>query len=240
MKLSHHWQSGTALTLAIVMTGSIGAPLGLARSVAAAPVYRTGQVFPPSWRTNPSNSTPNRTPSGWGYRSIIAAGTIIPTSYEKDKIVVMPTETADLTLTVANDIRSGGGVVLIPAGSEIKGQLRPTSGGTQFVAEELILANGDRYPIDATSDVITQRETITKRSDPKIFQGVAIGAVAASILGEIFGDIELWQVLGGAGVGALGSLLIRNRNQVEVITIDPATDLNLQLKSDFVLNPRSV
>jgi hypothetical protein len=40
-------------------------------------------------------------------------------------------------------------------------------------------------------------------------------------------------VLGGAGVGALGSLLIRNRDQVEVIVVDPATDLNLYLESDF-------
>ncbi|WNZ24040.1 hypothetical protein HJG54_15015 [Leptolyngbya sp. NK1-12] len=241
MKLTPRWQSSTALALALAMTGSVLAPLGWARSVAAADTNRIAQVFPPEWRNNlPPRSTPGRVPDSWGYRSIIRAGTIIPTSYERDKIVVTPTETAELTLTVASDIRSAGGTVLIPAGSEINGELRPTSGGTQFVAEELVLDNGERYPIEATSDVITRRETITRRSDPEIFQGVAIGAVAASILGEIFGNVELWQVLGGAGVGALGSLLIRNRERVEVIVVDPATDLDLQLESDFVLNPRSV
>jgi hypothetical protein len=241
MKLTPRWQSGTALTLAIAMTGSVLAPLSLAHSAAAAEATRIAQVFPPEWRNNrPPRSTPGRVPDTWGYRSIIRAGTIIPTSFDKDKIIVTPTETAEVTLTVASDIRSTGGTVLIPAGSEIEGKLRPTSGGTQFVAEELVLDNGDRYPIEATSDVITRRETITRRSDPEIFQGVAIGAVAASILGEIFGDIEIWQVLGGAGLGALGSLLIRNRERVEVIVIDPATDLDLQLESDFVLNPRSV
>lgn len=240
MKLTPRWQAGTALSLAIAMTGSVLVPLGLAGSVSAAEGYRIAQVFPPSWRTNPQRPTPGRTPDSWGYRSIVQRGTIIPTSYDKDKIVVTPTETAEITLTVATDIRSSGGVVLIPAGSKIEGALRPTTDGTQFVAEELVLDNGERYPIEATSDVITRRETITRQSDPKIFQGVAIGAVAASVLGELLGEIEIWQVLGGAGLGALGSLLIRNRDRVEVISIDPATDLDLQLESDFVLNPRSV
>lgn len=247
MTLSKRWQSGTALGLAIAMTTSTVASLAWARSVAAAQVdrsgtvYRIAQVLPPSWRNDRPSRYPNPTtplPDSWRGRSVVRSGTVIPTSYEKEKIVVTPTETSDLTLTVASDIRSLGGTVLIPQGSEIKGELRPTSGGTQFVAEELILENGDRYAIDATSDIITRREVITRRSDPRWFEGVAIGAVAASVLGEIFGDIELWQVLGGAGLGALGSLLIRNREEVEVIVIDPTTDLELRLQSDFELtNP---
>lgn len=234
---SQHWQTGTALTLAIAMTTSMVSSLALARSVAAAQVYRSAQVFPPSWRNDRPSSTPSSTPlpDSWRGRSVIRAGTVIPTSYEKDKIVVTPTETADVTLTVANDIRSYGGTVIIPEGSEIKGELQPVSGGTQFVAKELILPNGDSYTFDAVSDVITRREIITRRSNPKWLEGVAIGAVAASVLGEIFGDIELWQVLGGAGIGALGSVLIRNREKVEVIVVEPATDLNLELQSDFTL-----
>ncbi|MFM7427280.1 MAG: hypothetical protein ACKO7W_20155 [Elainella sp.] len=231
------WQSHTALSLSFAMMASLLAPWGWAQS-ARATEYRSAQVFPPSWRTD----RPNRGGSGSSssYGSILRAGTVIPTRYDKEQIVVTPTETADLTLTVDSDIRSAGGSVLIPAGSQITGALRPTSDGTQFVANELILDNGDRVPLDARSAVITRRETITKRSDPRIFEGVAIGAVAASILGEIFGQVELWQVLGGAGVGALGSLLIRNRQTVEVITIDPATDLDLQLETDFIRNPRSL
>jgi hypothetical protein len=225
-----HWQGSTALTLSFAMMTSLVAPLNWADSVSAHELYRTAQLLPPSLR----NDRPDRSGSGnYGSYRGIRAGTIIPTRYDKDSIVVTPTETADLTLIVDADIRAGSGAVLIPAGSQIKGALRPTSDGTQFVASELILENGDRFPIDARSDVISRRETISKRSDPRIFEGVAIGAVAASILGEIFGQVELWQVLGGAGVGALGSLLIRNRQTVEVITINPATDLDLQLESDF-------
>ncbi len=238
MKLSRRLQSGTALSLALAMAASTATSISLAHSVSAAEAYRVAQVFPPSWRNDrPSQGRPGTLPNQWS-SSVLPTGTIIPTSYEKDKIVVTPTETADLTLDVSEDIRSPRGLVIIPAGSQIKGQLQPTSNGTQFVAQELILDNGDRYEIDATSDVIDRREVVNKRSDPRWFEGVAIGAVAASVLGEIFGNIELWQVLGGAGLGALGSLLIRNRNEVEVIVIDPATDLNLQLQSNFDLNHR--
>ena len=154
--------------------------------------------------------------------------------------MVTPTETAKITLTVDDDIRSASGAVIIPANSKIEGELRPSGDGTQFVAQELVLDNSNRYSIDASSDLITRRETISKRSDPRWFEGIAIGAVAASVLGEVLGKIQLWQVLGGAGVGALGSLLIRNNNQVEVIVVDPATDLNLRLNSDFLRNPNAI
>lgn len=229
------WQAGTALTLTIAMTASTLAPLLLAQKAAA-------QVFPPSWRNDlpRTNPSPGSYPNTWRNRNVIPEGTRIPTRYDKDKIVVTPTETNEVTLTVDTDIRSLDGAVLIPEGSEIRGELRPTSNGTQFVAEELILENGDRYNFDATSAIITRRETITKRSNPKWLEGAAIGAVASSVLAEILGDIEIWHVLGGAGLGALASVLIRNREEVEVIVVDPATDLDLRLESDFALDQRSV
>jgi hypothetical protein len=191
----------------------------------------------------PNNGYPTNYPNNgypdsysWNYRSILPGGTAIPTSYNKEKIFVTPTETSEVTLKVADNVRSPAGNVIIPAGSQIKGKLRPVSEGTQFIAEQLILGNNQRYRIDASSGLITRRETISRQSDPKIFQGVAIGAVASAILGEIFGRVQLWQVLGGAGVGALGSLLIRDHKQVEVISIDPTTDLTLRLNSDFDLS----
>lgn len=235
------WQASTALTLTIALTASTLTPLLWART-AAAQSNRIAQVFPPSWRNDlprTSPSSPGGLPNTWRNRAVVPAGTLIPTRYDKDKIVVTPTETSEVTLTVATNVRSLDGAVFIPAGSEIRGELRPTSDGTQFVAEELILEDGDRYNFDATSEIITRRETITKRSNPKWLEGAAIGAVASSVLAEILGDIEIWHVLGGAGLGALASVLIRDRDQVEVIVVDPATDLDLRLESDFALDQRS-
>jgi hypothetical protein len=230
------WQASTALTLTIALTASTLTPLLLAQRAAA-------QVFPPSWRNDLPRTNPNSPgglPNTWRNRNLIPEGTRISTRYDKDKIVVTPTETSEVTLIVDADVRSFDGAVFIPEGSEIRGELRPTSNGTQFVAEELILENGDRYNFDATSEIITRRETITKRSNPKWLEGAAIGAVASSVLAEILGDIEIWHVLGGAGLGALASVLIRNREEVEVIVIDPTTDLDLRLESDFAFDQRSV
>lgn len=241
-----YWQASTALSLSIAMTASTATSLLWVPSAQSRPLARwtgqperIGQVFPPTWRNDlPPRDPPGTLPYERRDPSVIPAGTLLPTRYDKDKIVVTPTETSEITLTVDADVRSWGGSVLIPAGSEIAGELRPTDNGTQFVAETLILANGDRYSLDADSEVITRRETITKQSNPKWLEGAAIGAVASSVLAELLGNIEIWHVLGGAGLGALASLLIRDREKVEVIVIDPTTDLDLKLQSDFALNQR--
>jgi hypothetical protein len=209
------WKSSTALTLAVTMASSVVLPLSLLQPATAATPYLVSQRFPDSWRT-----------------SGVPAGTVIPVQYEKNRIILEPNETVPVTLTVARDITSTRGDVLIPEGSKIKGKLKPTGDGTQFVAETLTIQNRD-YNIDAVSEVINRRETITRQSDPKLLEGAAIGGGAATVLGAIFGKIQLWQVLGGAGVGALASVLLRGRNNVEVISIDPNQDLALTLRSNF-------
>jgi hypothetical protein len=217
MLLPNRWKSGTALTLTMTIISTLAIPLTFIKPATAAP-DQVAQRFPDSWRNT------------------IPSGTEIPIAYDKEKIVVTPNETAPVNLTVARDIMTSDGTVLIPEGSVIEGELRPAGDGTQFVAENLVIDEQDiKTPIDATSGVITRRETITKRSDPKILQGAAIGGAAAAILSEIFGRIDLWEVLGGAGLGALASVLIRNKQEVEVIIVNPQEDLNLTLQSDFAL-----
>lgn len=165
----------------------------------------------------------------------VPAETVIPVRYdEAERIIVKPDETAPVTLTVAEDIRSDSGTIVIPAGSQIEGELQPAEGGTQFVSEELIFTSSDqRLPIDATSAVITETQTITEKTDPDILEGAAIGAAAGAVIGEIFGGIDLGEVLGGAGIGAIASLLLRGEEEVEVVIIEPETDLDLTLQSDI-------
>jgi hypothetical protein len=221
MLLPKRWKTGTALTLAMTTVSTLAIPLTFIKPAIAAP-FLVAQTFPDTWRNT------------------IPSGTQIPITYEKDKIVVTPDETAPVKLKVAQDITTSGGTVLIPEGSVIEGELRPNGDGTQFVAKNLVIAGQkEKTPIDATSEVITRRETINKRSDPKILQGAAIGGAAAAILSEIFGRIDLWEVLGGAGLGALASVLIRDRKEVEVIIVNPQEDLTLTLQSDFALENSS-
>jgi hypothetical protein len=219
MLLPNRWKSGTAMTLAMTMASSIAIPLTFIRPATASPI-QVAQRFPDTWRNT------------------IQSGTQIPVTFDKDKIVVTPDETAPVKLTVAQDITSSGGTVLIPEGSVIEGEMTPAGDGTQFVAKTLVIA-GDKTSIDATSDVITRRETINKRTNPRVLEGAAIGGVAAAVLSEIFGRIDLWEVLGGAGLGALASVLIRDRKEVEVIMVNPQEDLTLTLQSDFDLPSRT-
>ena len=222
MWTSKAWQSKAALMMAMSLGASVFVPVAIAIPAnAGTESYRTAQVF--------RNSTRMRIP----------AGTDIPVRYEEaDKIIVTPDETSDLTLIVDDDILVRGTVV-IPEGSKIEGNLRPTDGGTQFVSKHLVLPgrNGSearKIPINATSQVFTERETITRRSNPNILRGAAIGAAAAAVLSEIFGWIDFLEVLGGAGLGVLAEVLLRRNREVEVIVVDPR-DLSLELQDDFSL-----
>ena len=220
MLIFNRWQSKTALMMALGMTSAAALPILVSTSaMAGSKPYVVGQIF--------SQSSQVRIPDG----------TTIPVQYDKaERIIVTPDETTPVTLTVAADIRSRQGRILIPAGSQIEGELRPTKAGTQFFAEELILRNrNQRLSIDATSEVITETETINEKTDPDILKGAAIGAAAGAVIGEIFGGIDLGEVLAGAGVGVAAELLLRGRKEVEVFVINPDTDLDLTLEDDLVL-----
>ena len=221
MQSLHRWQSRTALTLACLSASTAFIPLLMAKSIAATPgEYVIAQRLPDSWRV-----------------AVVPAGTIIPVRYDKDKIVLTKEETVPVTLTVGRDITSSRGTTMIPAGSLIKGSLKPVDGGTQFVAEEVTLyQDAQPEPINATSQVITRTETVSRRTNPNIFRGAAIGAGAAAILSEIFGKIDIWEVVGGAGLGALAEVLLRNKRDVEMVVVEPETDLSLTLQSNFQAN----
>ncbi|HLO49546.1 MAG TPA: hypothetical protein VK211_14110 [Kamptonema sp.] len=167
---------------------------------------------------------------------IVSAGTVIPVNYEKDKIIVTADETAPLTLTVAQNIRSSQGRVLIPSGSEISGQLQPARRGSQFVAKELLIGR-KRYRLDAVSRVITRTESVERGANGgSIVKGAAVGAAAAAAIAGITGDkaIATEEVLGGAGIGAIAGVLL-GRKKVDVVVIRPEQDLELRVRSELVL-----
>jgi hypothetical protein len=216
------WRSGTAFFMALGMATTATLPMLMASpATAGSEVYQISQLL--EQRIT--------------YR--LPAGTAIPVRYEAaERIILKPEESVDVTLTVATDVRSGDrGWVVLPAGSKIEGQLRPSQGGTQFISENVILANRDQaLPINATSDVITDTQIINERSSPDIVRGAAIGGAAAAVLSEIFGSIDFLEVLAGAGIGVLAEVLIRNDKEVEVVVVEPETDLDLTLQSEFVRN----
>ncbi|MGF1537321.1 MAG: hypothetical protein ACFB4J_12685 [Elainellaceae cyanobacterium] len=224
-----HWRSMTAALAATGIFSSAIAPL-MAQPAAA--------QFPAQSSIRISQLLDSA-------RVSLRAGTPIDTRYDEvddegnavERIVVLPDETAPLSLTVARDIRSSAGTVIIPAGSILEGELRPLSGeasGTQFVSEQVVLPNGQSYAIDAVSGPITRTEIITEDRDPDFIKGAVIGAAAAAVLAEILGDIDILEVLGGAGLGALGILVFGGGDEeVEVVVVEPNRDLDVALRSDF-------
>ncbi len=176
---------------------------------------------------------------------LIPTGTRILVSYdEAKKIIVNKGEFLPLTLKVASNLTDRNGAILIPAGSEIVGQLEPTAQGVQFVAQELIINEGQSFPLDATSRVISKTEIVREgASAGDVVAGTLAGAGTATLLAGTTGDhrIDLLEVLGGAAVGALAgwglpAAGVFGGGSREVISINPNQDLTLTLQSSLALS----
>jgi hypothetical protein len=125
---------------------------------------------------------------------------------------------------------------LIPAGTQVVGELRTVSGGAQFFASELVFADGQRRAINATSKVVTTTERVDKGvSVGGLIRNAALGAAAAAI-SAVTGDRALAteEILGGAGIGTLLGLFL-GRDSVTLASVNPNTDLAITLNSDLLL-----
>ncbi|WP_413198568.1 S-layer homology domain-containing protein [Nostoc piscinale] len=171
----------------------------------------------------------------------IPQGTVIPVKYDQaKKILVTKDETAPLTLTVDQNVVTQDGTVVIPAGSQVVGQLKPAKGGSQFVGQKLVLTTGQEYQIAATSDVITKTETVNKGTSTRaIITNTVLGAGAAAAVSAVTGDraIATEEVLGGAAIGGLIGLFF-GRNSVDLIAINPNTDLEMTVNQNLLVSVR--
>lgn len=168
----------------------------------------------------------------------IPTGTALPVSYNAEKILVTRDERAPLTVTIAQNITTSNGVTLIPLGSQVVGELQPSQNGTRFVAQTLRLPNGRELAINATSPVITTTETVRKGATVgTLLRNAVLGSAAAAAIAGVTGDrtIETYEVLGGTAVGTLLGLFL-GRESVDLVRVDPQTDLNLTLNQDLVIS----
>ncbi|MEA5466712.1 S-layer homology domain-containing protein [Leptothoe sp. PORK10 BA2] len=175
-------------------------------------------------------------------QSTVAVGTSIPVTYpDGNKIVLLPDETLPITLQVSEAITNSQGQILIPRNSQVIGELRPATVGNQkgcqFVAQTLVLASGQRLSLQAQSAVITTTETIRRgASIGEVFAGAVLGSGAAAAVAAVTGDDELqtWEVLTGTVAGALSGLIL-GRERVEVISVNPNSDLRLTVSQALAL-----
>ncbi|MGB3655554.1 MAG: S-layer homology domain-containing protein [Rivularia sp. (in: cyanobacteria)] len=171
----------------------------------------------------------------------IPQGTVLPVRYDKaKKILVTKDETAPLTLTISQNVITDTEILVIPAGSSVEGKLQPVNGGSQFVAQKLMLPNGKEYNITATSGVITKTETVKKGTSTQgIIKNTALGAGAAAAVAAVTGDraVATEEVLGGAAIGAITGIFF-NKKSVDLIVIDPNTDLEMTIGRSFDVSLR--
>ncbi len=171
---------------------------------------------------------------------IIPLNTSIPIRYEREKILITKDETVSpITLNVASNINTSDGRTIIPAGSQVIGELRPVQGGSQFVAQTLVV-NGRQMPITASSQVITTTETVRRGINVgTLVRNAALGTAAAAAISAVTGDrtIATEELLIGTGAGTVLTLLTNflGLNSVELISIDTDTDLNLTLAAPLQL-----
>mgnify|MGYP001796451327 CR=1 FL=1 len=213
------FKSGTAAFLALGITTAAAAPILVSKPATAQAIF------------------------GQQSRGVsIPEGVTLPVTFDKEKVVVTPDETSDLTLTVATNIIDSNRNILIPRGSELVGQLEPATfrgeKGSQFVARELVFPDGRKQNIDATSAVVTNKEKIKRgASTGKILTDAAYGTAAASVISLITGNnkIETLEPIAGAAAGAIAGILLR-RKTVEVVVINPQNDLDVTLRSNLSLS----
>jgi hypothetical protein len=111
----------------------------------------------------------------------------------------------------------------IPAGSTIRGQFEPVSGGLRYVATGVEVDN-QIIPIQAVSGTLHDVKDPRETTGGAIAGDAAIGAAGGALVGEIFGNASLGSILGGAAAGAV----IGNVTAQRVVVIKPNEAITLQ------------
>lgn len=181
---------------------------------------------------------------------VIPENTTLPIRYDgADRILVSPEEPdpVPVTLIISQNVTDQSGKLLIPVGSQVEGELRIVEEngeeGTKFYAETLRVPSTSTNPsytvnLDAESELITETETITDDTDiGTVLRDAALGAAAAAAIAEITGSIDVEEVLGGGGIGALIGIFL-DRDEAELFVVDPERDLNLTLTEPLTVQLR--
>jgi S-layer homology domain len=183
-------------------------------------------------QSNPQPTTPQAVQ--------IPTGTTLPTRYEDAEKILISLEEPDpvpVTLQIERDVVSQSGTVLIPANSQVVGEMRLVEGGTQFYASELVLTNGTRLNLNATSRVINTTEEVRRGANVReLLTGAVLGSAAAAGVAGVTGDraIATEEVLGGTAAGTLLSFFL-GRDRVTLYSVDPNADLDITLNAPLAL-----
>jgi len=225
--------------------GFVAGLLLLAQAAVATPVTEnrseaTDLTVAQLFRRQPGQTPQSPIPTGCGPQgcqlsidqTVLSTGQTVKVSYQgKDTQVLNTGESRALVLTLVDAIANRGGRVVVPAGSEIRGDVVPVQGGGQFVAKQIIV-NGKPYNFAAQSGTIHDVKDPRETSVGAIAGDAVIGAVGGAVVSQVLkGRIDVGEVVGGAAAGAV----IGNVTAPQAVVISQNDQFELQLTSDFML-----
>ncbi|MEO0869758.1 MAG: hypothetical protein AAFY17_15235 [Cyanobacteria bacterium J06642_11] len=118
--------------------------------------------------------------------------------------------------------RTAVGDRFLPAGSVVRGQFEPVDGGLRYVADSVEV--GDRiFNLDAVSETLTDRKDPRQTDVDDIIEDAAIGAAGGLIIGEVLGDADFLEILGGAAAG----VVVGNVTAPTVVVVEPEQSILL-------------
>jgi len=151
----------------------------------------------------------------------IAQAEVIPASSIQQQTLYLNNDRAySYNLEVERGVTVNGRY--LPPGAEIQGQYVPAEGGLRYEANAVII-DGRSYPLNATSGVLTDIKDPRDTDTGAIAEDAGIGAAGGLVLGEVLGDADLAEILGGAAAGAA----VGNVTADRVVVIKPDDPINL-------------
>ena len=150
--------------------------------------------------------------------------TLVSAVIESDETLYLDEDdTHEYNLRINRETTVNG--VSLPAGSIVRGRFEPFDGGLRYISNSVRF--GDRtIRLRATSEVFDARKDPRESSIGSIATDTAIGAAAGAAIGEIFGSIDLLEVLGGAAAGAV----VGNITAPTVVIIEPDKSIILYVE----------
>lgn len=161
--------------------------------------------------------------SSWGLSPSIGLaqnGSITATSAQLETLYLNNNRTYSYNLVA--DRRGVIDRIVIPAGATIVGKYIPAKGGLRYIAQAVTYGKYS-YPISASSGVLKDVKDPRDTSAGAIIEDAAIGAAGGTVLGEIFGDADVEEILGGAAAG----VVVGNVTADRVVVIDPKAPIIL-------------
>lgn len=137
-----------------------------------------------------------------------------------------------VSLSVTKDVFDSFGNVAIPAGSTLRGELRPVTGGSRFFGS-LLVTEQRAYSLQAVSPLIHDEKDPRQYEGGAIAEDALIGAAAGALLGVVTGGVSTLGVIGGAAAGvgvgnvsANRAIVLRPEQPIVVSLDTPITIIN--------------